>query len=211
MKAILGVRETTRTDTILIEAGMPTLKHLIRKRSAAFAKKELLVERLADTPLVKIYKICETKRTNGFRFLSNIMNPIAQRDLTVAEKFVNENGSKAITYRKLNPRLSVHGAYTSDDHINERERLVFTRFRLCSHYLKIETGRWSRIDAENRVCTCGGGVQDESHVLFDCTKTEAVRRMCGVNRETYQDIGVLMDSMDVQELVSFIYNCMKFF
>ena len=211
VKAILGVRETTRSDTVLIEAGMPTLQNLIRKRTAAFAKKEFLNDFHADTPLIKIYKICERKRTNGFRYLSNILNPISQRDPTVAEKFVNENGSKASTYRTLNSNLSVHLAYTCTEYINERERLAFTKFRLSSHRLKIETGRWSRINVENRLCDCGGGIEDETHVLFDCTKTEGVRRMFDVNRTKYINIGVLMDKMNVHDLVSFVYNCMKFF
>ena len=61
------------------------------------------------------------------------------------------------------------------------------------------------------MCDCGGGVQDESHVLFDCTKTEDVRRLYGVDNGTFQDIGVLMNTMDVHKLVSFVYSCMKNF
>ena len=79
------------------------------------------------------------------------------------------------------------------------------------HHLKIETGRWARIAAENRVCDCGGGVQDEEHVLFDCRKTEEVRRMFGIDGEELRDVGVLMNTVDVKKLVSFVYNCMKFF
>ena len=41
VKAVLGVRETTRNDTTLIEAGMPSLSQLIKKRTRAFMKKEL--------------------------------------------------------------------------------------------------------------------------------------------------------------------------
>ena len=124
---------------------------------------------------------------------------------------MTQNSSKAVMYRRLNPDLSVHEAYTSNVYVNERERMIFTRFRLCSHHLKVETGRWARIEADKRVCDCGGGVQDEPHVLFDCPKTEDVRRLFGVNYETYQDVGSLMNGMRVHELVSFVYNCMKHF
>ena len=88
--------------------------------------------------------------------------------------------------------------------------LVFTRFRLSSHRLKIETGRWARIEVENRVCDCGGGIQDESHVLFECPKTDEERVLYRVDG-TNKDIGVLMVSMDVHELVSFVYSCMQHF
>jgi hypothetical protein len=132
VKAILGVRETTRNDTILIETGMPSVKELIEQRTAKFAKKELLPD--CCTPLSKIYKICETKRTSGFVFLSKMMNPSTNANDSLIEKFKQQTSTKATTYRDLNPDLSVHAVYTSNEYINERER-----FRLCSHHLKVET------------------------------------------------------------------------
>ena len=98
--------------------------------------------------------------------VSQLIDPSNQQDLSVGEKFRTQNTSKAITYRSINPELTVHKAYTAKEYIDERERLSFTRFRLSSHHLKIETGRWARIEAENRVCDCGGGIQDEHHVLL---------------------------------------------
>ena len=67
------------------------------------------------------------------------------------------------------------------------------------------------MDVEDRVCGCGTGIQDESHVLLRCAKTEEVRRRFDVRVEEYIDLGDMMDSMDVQNLVSFVYNCMKMF
>ena len=212
VKSVLGVRETSRSDTVLIEAGMLSLKELIIKRTSTFIKKELGCDRIADTPLRKIFKICQSKRTGGFRFLNNISaHTTTGNDNSVLHAFRQQTTSKALTYKSINPDLSVHKAYTTSDYIDERERLVFTRFRLCSHHLKIETGRWARIEKENRVCGCGTGVQDEYHVLLRCTKTDDVRRKFGVRVEEYEDVGVLMDTLDVHKLVSFVYACMKIF
>ena len=210
VKAVLGVRETTRNDTSLIEAGMPSLQQLIKKRTCDFMKKELNSGRIRDTPLIRIYKLCESKRTSGFVFLSRIMNPAMQRDVSVVEKFRNKNTSKARIYREINPELTLHKVYTSNEYINERERLTFTRFRLSSHHLKIETGRWARINVEDRVCECGNGIQDEQHVLFKCAKTESERRKFGVD-EGASNVGEMMELMDVHELVSFVHSCMKHF
>ena len=192
MKSLLGVRETTRNDTTLIEAGMPLLSQLIKKRTCAFMKKELNSDRTCDTPLIKVYKLCESKQTKGSIFLRKIMNPTTQSDVSVVEKFKNQNTSKALTYREINPELAIHKVYTSSEYINERERLSFTKFRLSSHHLKIETGRWARIDAENGVCDCGNGVQNEQHVLFSCPKTESKRREFGVDGNA-SNLGELMD------------------
>ena len=54
VKSLLSVRETTRSDTILIESGLPPITERIRKRTAAFAKKELLDSERDETPLMKI-------------------------------------------------------------------------------------------------------------------------------------------------------------
>ena len=69
VKSLLGVRETTRSDTVLIEAGMPSVSELIRRKTTAFSKKELLGEHVEETPLRKIYKICEQKQTNGYKYI----------------------------------------------------------------------------------------------------------------------------------------------
>ena len=83
----------------------------------------------------------------------------------------------------------MHAACTSLDYVDERERLVFTRFRLSSHHLKIETGRWARIEVERRVCDCEGGIQNELHVLLKCAKTEEVRVRFGIREDDYLNLG----------------------
>ena len=209
---MLGVRETMRSDTVLIEAGMPSLKELIHKRTSTFLRKELSADRTLDTPLIKIYKICESKRTGGFRFLEKILNPaVRNQQSSLVENLRNATTSKAAMYKRINPDLSLHKAYTTTEYVNERERLAFTKFRLSSHHLKIETGRWARIAADDRICDCGQGVQDESHVLFACPKTASVRQRFGVNDGVFSDIGELMCSMEVPKLVTFIFECMRIF
>ena len=127
------------------------------------------------------------------------------------QKFVDEHGSKAVKYKQINPELKVHQVYKSVCHIEERKRVVFTKFRLSSHSLKIETGRWARIDPEERLCDCGEGVQDESHVVFDCKWTELIRVKYGISNQVYNDISDLMERHDFKDLVNFIDECMKQF
>ena len=110
---------------------------------------------------------------------------------------------------QMNPELRVHDVYRSTKHIDERKRTVFTKFRLSSHSLKVGTGRWSRNVHEERLCDCEGGVQDESHVVFDCEKTEEIRVKYGIDRGVYDDIGDLMNLHDVTQLVDFVDECMK--
>ena len=61
------------------------------------------------------------------------------------------------------------------------------------------------------MCDCGGGVQDEHHVLFTCNKTESERRNFGVNEMNLNDVGAMMEAMDVHQVISFVHDCMKHF
>ena len=59
--------------------------------------------------------------------------------------------------------------------IPEFQRIAFTRMRLSSHRLRIETGRWSRIARQDRLCVCGKDIQTEEHVLLRCDLVKHLR------------------------------------
>ena len=75
----------------------------------------------------------------------------------------------------MNPGLSIHPVYVGQSLLDDALRIWFTRFRLSSHRLRIETGRWARIDANERFCQCGDVVQSEKHVLEDCPLVQHIR------------------------------------
>ena len=85
------------------------------------------------------------------------------------QTFTNGTGSKAVTCKEIKPKLNVHKVYTTERYIEERKHVEFTRFRLSLHHLKIETGRWARIQKEDRLCECGE-VQDEHVRGGRCTR-----------------------------------------
>ena len=82
-----------------------------------------------------------------------------------------------MTYVEMNPGLSLHPVYVGESLLQDDLRIVFTRFRVSSHRLRIETGRWSRTPREERLCQCGNGVQSERHVLVDC---QLVKHICQI-------------------------------
>ena len=86
------------------------------------------------------------------------------------------NRSKFIVYRNINLSYSVHSVYSSRSSIliPEVYRMSFSRLCLSSHRLRIETGRWSRIPRDRRLCPCGQ-IQDEEHVLAHCRITQHLR------------------------------------
>ncbi len=48
------------------------------------------------------------------------------------------------TYLRMNPELAMHAMY--DSTIPDSLRMKDTRFRLSSHRLKVETGRWTKLN-----------------------------------------------------------------
>ena len=82
----------------------------------------------------------------------------------------------------MKPNLMSPDLYKSKS-IPEYLRIAFTRFRLSSHRLKFETGRWSRIPSNQRLCECGN-IQDEEHVLLFCEQTKYIRQKYNVNHKS---------------------------
>ena len=113
-----------------------------------------------------------------------------------------------MTYRGINPSLSVHRIYTSsNNYIADYRRVELTRFRVGSHRLKVETGRCSRIPRNQRTCACSvGGIQDERHVVFDCDFTRAYRESCELGPT--QDLHEVLSSDDY---LDYIREIMKIF
>ena len=86
------------------------------------------------------------------------------------------NSTRFATYMRINPSLEMHEVYVDSHAVKDFLRIQMSRMRLSSHRLLVETGRWSRIPRERRVCPCDGhSIQDEGHVILRCQKTEGLK------------------------------------
>ncbi|GAB4814024.1 hypothetical protein N2152v2_001070 [Parachlorella kessleri] len=56
-------------------------------------------------------------------------------------------------------------------------RVRMAQLRTGSHWLRVETGRWQRLEREQRVCPhCeAAAVEDERHMVFDCPTYAGLR------------------------------------
>ena len=110
-------------------------------------------------------------------------------------------------YRSINPTLEHHNIYKNNN-IDDQKRISCTRFRVGSHRLKIETGRWSRTPKHERLCSCLNGIQDENHVIFHCTQTETFRLK--FNILDFTNMTTFFNS-DAKTLTKFIYEVNEHF
>ena len=185
IKQLLGVRLTTCNDLCYVEIGYPPLKDLVIAKQRKFFKK-MWGERLNmfDDPLVFAIRTVQNAQYKTSNYINGLINDDVN-DLEIAMEKVKESireseSSKRRFYKSVNPDLETHDIYKDKHSINEFHRMSFTRLRLSSHSLAVETGRWNRqggnpLPLEERVCSCGEGIQTERHVIEVCSLTQGVR------------------------------------
>ena len=60
---------------------------------------------------------------------------------------------------------------------NYDNRRLITKFRISSHQLEIERGRYRKIPASQRICKlCNLEVEDKLHFLLECPKSNKIRK-----------------------------------
>jgi hypothetical protein len=192
VKLQLGVRNTTTNILCLIEIGYPELDSLIMKRRLSFIT-QFKTNSSDDVPLAIVLKMCQQANTRAYRFLENTRNYIGDPVLNnISELKIRctrreESSSKCAIYIKMNPELVVHDVYeNSTQYTPDHLRVSFSRFRLSSHNLRVELGRWTRTPREERRCTCElAHVQDESHVTFRCPLTSSIRSDFNIHHDNW--------------------------
>ena len=167
-----------------------------------------------EEPFHIAYDLCKNANTPGFKFLRKILatNQNTNSLENIAQKVRDKtDATKMSTYNtQLNPDLTTHKVYGKSYCIPDYIRSSFTRLRLMSHNLKIETGRWSRIPRENRVCHCDRlHVQNEKHVLLDCPLTTATRLQFNIPQ--YNSLNELWISDNVANTCNFVHCVLNMF
>ena len=213
IKALLSVRHSIPTKICLAEAGMPPLESLVRKKQHSFFNK-MIGERdgMNDDPLMYALKLTEVENTELSLYIDNVKNRYSEADdMNKLYRTIRESDrTRFRTYRTLNPGMSIHKVYARDkakDFIPEHFRIAFTRMRTSSHRLRVETGRWSGLLREDRICKCGEAVGDECHALTACKLTQHLRDEYGSD-VSYPDI--LVNAADYRTF-EFIYKVVKVF
>ena len=177
IRTLLGVRKTTAGELCLIEAGLPTLTAYaknVQKRTIG----KLIEERagMEDDPFNHAWNLAREARTPTARYIEALQTFAMDQEMEALKQRVRSSTrTKYQSYCQLmNPNLTKSEIYTDPD-LREHERIVTTKFRLSSHNLAIERGRWLRKPRDERLCPECDVIQDESHALMDCRITAAVR------------------------------------
>ena len=214
IRILLGVRDNTSLNLSLIESGKHPAKFMIRERLKQFIQRKMN-NRDMEEPFHKVYELCRMKNTPGFKFINKTINENTNEE--ALNKYVNTVRNSANTFTKfvnyrtnMNPDLNTHNIYGKTVYIPDYLRTSFTRVRLMSHRLKSETGRWSRIPVEGRVCQCNRtSIQDESHVLLICSISAHLRTE--FNMLSFVSMSSLINSSDSYNMCKYMHKVLKLY
>ena len=185
IKHMLGVRYSACTDLCLYEAGFAPVEAVIRDRQRTAIKRLWDARRhMDDDPFAHTMNLVTSSRYVTSTYLTSLLNSrnnIIQDAMNFMKTGIETSTStRRITYREVtNPELSISEIYFSEHLIPEDQRTAYTRFRVISHSLAVETGRWNRrgrgrLPLEERLCPCGT-VQTEEHVVQHCPMSQHLR------------------------------------
>ena len=103
----------------------------------------------------------EAKYDNPNQIYFEFLNAVKHK---IIESAAKEQCYKFQIYLEYNPALQPFKCIYDTRYVTQ----FIVKFRLGSHYLPIETGRWSRKPREERLCASCNVLGDEKHLLFDC-------------------------------------------
>ena len=197
VRALLGVRATIPTNLCLIEGGLKPLESLVKTRQKKFFENMISSRsEMSDDPLMHAINIVKELNKPVWSYIESLLNGdnFLNTELdSMKEAIINAppSATRMQTYHSLNPGLEVHPIYTDYNvTVPDYLRITFTRFRISSHMLRIETGRWSRTPRDGRLCHCGLSIQDEAHV-FVCPLVrniaDSFSKPCRTPKEFFKD------------------------
>ena len=174
IKSAFGVRPNTPTLLLYIESNFLPLKALVYSRQLKYYRRFMqclpegssrknLLNKLGinPSPYLKHYITLNEKYDNCNDIFTEYKDIMKNK----IWKLSNERHYKYEIYAKLNPDLSAPRDLLHSLHPIASDII---RFRLGSHNLPIEIGRWNRIPRCQRMCLTCNTIGDEEHALFDC-------------------------------------------
>jgi len=185
----LGVKTQTPYTLLLVEAGLlplevealyHTLQYVMRVKAlqdSRLPKQALYASRAfgwyADVcRWAKTWDLCEHEWDTQPKKLRALLHSKAIRKLW-------HNPSPRLQYfmRDVNPMVLFEEQEYLGAPISVKLRHIIARYRLSSHHLEVEEGRWKGVKRQDRVCTLcdSGSIENEYHVFIGCRWYQDIR------------------------------------
>ena len=194
------VRNNTPALILYIECGLLPIKAIVEARQFKFfkrfeeslepgAERKLVFEKLVENPskFLKHHISLIERYTNHRDIYNHYLCEIKSK----IREFAAKGKPKYQAYLRINPNLET-SPFLQCMHPLTRDII---RFRVGSHSLPIETGRWCQKRREERVCEGCGVLGDDLHYVYNCALVETNDLMLD------NDIGRIWTHPDVFTLI----------
>ena len=174
LKCCFNVRGNVPNNILFAESGFLPIRSIIYSRQLKFyrrfrqsvqvnSRRANIFQSLLNnkTHFLQHYENLDSRYTNSEEILSESKDILRQRIYNLADA----GHYKFKMYVDLNPDLAPSPFLQSVHPIASE----IIKFRLGSHYLPIETGRWNRTPRPERLCTFCGELGDERHIIYNCS------------------------------------------
>ena len=176
LKAALGVRRNCPNLTVLIESGCLPLRTLIQARQLKFFRR---FNKSLQENSVRENIFCEMITTSSgyLKHYIDLDNSYTDKTHLISEqkeqlyaRIRNLGANRELHYKywmylQYNPELTESPFLNRIDVVGK----AITKFRLGSHFLRIELGRWTRTPRPQRLCHTCNVLGDEFHVIYRCS------------------------------------------
>ena len=252
IKSILRVKMSSSTHAIYSECGRFPLKIKAQFQMISYWKRIVLLENshIVKKAYKSLYELSEHGQENWCSFVKDILvdlgyseawnlHEINDRDLyALKEKLYkthmdkclenindSEKNPKLRTYKLLKTEFKLETHLTYPYNVNHM--LALTKFRISSHNLHIETGRYTRPTktpiSERKCLHCSDGtVEDEMHFILDCSlyveERHKLIEVCTENIPGFENMEAQQRFINIMSLnipaVSkvlgkYVYDCLK--
>ena len=230
-KNLLGVSRTTSNISILLELGRYPITSYMHYQTVKYftrlstIKNDRLLHEAYNLEKEKIH----TREKGFINYMTNTLNRIGMSNIWIKQfaydnnpllykPTINRNILKrfhdifmqnALANIQNNNKLiflnSLKDSYTTENYLKIKDfqnRKAISKLRTGNHRLTIETGRWTNIVRENRICTqCSQNkVEDEYHFLFDCYKHTVERNIAFEKIKNKTDINLFDTTQQTENL-----------
>ena len=173
LKSCLGVKQSTSNNLIYAELNRPSIVSVVKDRQFSFLQKFLSLDE-QDAIARKIWNdYSDDQSVNKPKpfldYYRNLRDKNRFQCLNyIRQSILSSEKSMDIRYRSLFDFKYNRTLYSSI--VDEKYRVLVSRWRLSCHKLHIETGRYKspKIAREQRLCKRCGIIEDEHHALFVC-------------------------------------------
>ena len=176
LKSCLGVKSGTTSDIIYNEINRPDIIAIMMDRQLKFKQKIIELER-GEALVKEIWDLCQGQEVpNLCDYYMNLTDNNSTSNINERKTRIETSEQTMCERYRTKIGLS-HCPTLYNSCLDDEKRTVITRWRLSSHKLKIETGRYTKpkTEVEYRLCKICFVVEDEHHAIYTCKAHRIIR------------------------------------